>query len=117
MTKQYTKKEEIDKIVSILKKYDKSKFKFTDYYYFRIAQRDINHDWLLETFHEFDKIKLIEEDILKKGDIGYDLYYEISHNRTLIIGVCPKKDLIFIHGILRYRKWQSALKGTPKKRK
>lgn len=110
MTKQYSKKEEIDKIIKILKKYKEEDFDFREHYWFRIAQRNIKHDFLLKTFFEFDKIKLIEEDVLKYGDIGYDLFYEISNNRTLIIGVCPKEKLKFIHGILRYRKWQTAVK-------
>ena len=57
---------------------------------------------------------MIEEDILKHCDVGYDLYYELSRPRTLIIGVCPKEKLIFIHGIMRYNKWQNALKAVRK---
>lgn len=110
VTKQLIKKEEIDKIINILKKYTKENFKFTEHYYLRIAQRDIKQDFLLETFFDFNSIKLVEQDIMKYGDVGYDLFYELSNNRTLIIGVIPKKQLIFTHGILRYRKWQSALK-------
>ena len=110
MTKQHTEKEVIEKVISILKQYKQEDFAFTSHYWFRIAQRDIEHEFLLKTFFQFEKIKLIEEDVLPKGDIGYDLYYEISNNRTLIIGVCPLKKLLFIHGILRYRKWQSQLK-------
>ena len=116
MTKQYVKKEGIIKIIRILKKYSEKDFVFTNHYWFRISQRDIDHDFLRKTFFEFEKIRLIEEDVLKRGDIGYDLYYEISRNRTLIIGVCPKNKLIFIHGIMRYRKWQSALKSLPRRR-
>jgi hypothetical protein len=117
MTKQYAEKEEIDKIILILKKYEEKDFFFTEHYHFSIAQRDIGHEFLLETFRQFERIRLIEEDILKKGDKGYDLYYELSNNRTLIIGVCPKERLIFIHGILRYRRWQNAVKKQYKNRR
>ena len=116
MTKQHLKKEEIGKIINRLRGYSEKQFRFTDNYWKRISSRDIDHDFVVKTFFEFDKINLIEEDILKFGDIGYDLYYEISNNRTLILGVCPKKDLIFIHGIMRYRKWQSAIKKAKKRK-
>lgn len=114
MIKQYFKKEDIDKIVAILKKYTKLDFQPTDHYKLRITQRDIKHSFLTKTFFEFEKIKLIKEDLLK-GDIGYDLHYELSKNRTLIIGVIPKKKLILTHGILRYRKWQSSLKAKSRR--
>lgn len=110
MAKQYVKKEEIERIIAILKKYKTEEFKFTDWYWMRIEERQIKHDFLLKTLFEFDKIRLIEEDILAHGDVGYDLYYELSNNQTLIIGVIPDDKLTFTHGILRYRKWQSALK-------
>lgn len=110
MTKQYVTKEEIEKIIAVLKKFEKENFKFTKWCEMRMEQRQISRNFLLQTFFEFDKIKLIEEDILKYGDIGYDLHYELSNNRTLIIGVSPGNNLTIIHAILRYRKWQSALK-------
>lgn len=111
MAKQYVEKEGINKILDVVKKYSKENFKFTKHYWIRIQERQINHEFLLKTFFEFDKLRLIEEDVLPKGDTGYDLYYEISKDRTLIVGVIPlKNDLLFIHGILRYRNWQSALK-------
>lgn len=110
MTKQYTEAKDINKIIAQLKSYDKKDFRFTNHYWERLALRDINHNFLLKIFFEFDKIKLIDEDTLKHGDIGYDLYYELSRNRTLMIGVCPKQKLIFIHGIMRYRRWASAIK-------
>ena len=111
MTKQHVEKEEIERVLSIVKKYQPVQFKFTDWYWMRIRERQIDHEFLLKTFAEFDKVRLIEEDILKHGDTGYDLYYELSGNQTLIIGVALKeKQLVFIHAILRYRRWQSALK-------
>ena len=110
MTIQFTKQEDIDRIVNIVKKYKEQDFVFTNYYYYRIKLRDISHEFLLKTFFAFEKIKLIEQDVLSRGDIGYDLYYEIEKNRTLIIGVAPKGKLIFIHGILRYRNWLGSVK-------
>ncbi len=110
MTKQHVEKGAVDKIISIIRNYKQEDFKFTDWYWMRIRERNINHEFLLKTFFEFEKVKLIEEDVLKRGDIGYDLSYELSGNQTLIIGVIPKDKLIFTHGILRYRRWQSALK-------
>lgn len=96
--------------MAILEKYAVADFEFTKWYWVRIEERQIDHAFLIKTFSFFDKIKLIEEDVLRYGDIGYDLYYELSSSRTLIIGVIPKKKLVFTHGILRYRNWQSALK-------
>jgi len=110
MTKQYIDAKDIAKIITKLKYYNPKCFHFTQHYWERLALRDIDHNFLLKTFFEFDKIRLIEEDKLRYGDIGYDLYYELSRNRTLIIGVCPKEKLLFIHGIMRYRKWISSIK-------
>lgn len=110
MTVQFTNKEDIERIVNILKKYKKEDFIFTEYYWYRIKLRDINHEFLLKTFFQFDIIKLIEQDVLRRGDIGYDLYYEVEKDKTLIIGVCPKIKMSFIHGILRYRTWKGQIK-------
>lgn len=110
MVKQYTAAEDIQKIIALLQKYRAEEYHFTKHYEFRIQLRDIKHEFLLKTYREFEKVKLINEDVVR-GDIGYDLHYEISKNQTLIVGVIPKeKQLVFTHGILRPRKWQGMLK-------
>jgi len=110
MTKQYFQKEDIDKVVLLLKKFNISDFEFSEWFKIRLLERGLRKDFVLKTFSEFERIHLIEEDILKFGDIGYDLHYELDDKNTLIIGVVPKTKLTFIHAILRYRNWKSALK-------
>lgn len=112
MTKQHTTLEDIQTIVSKFKRYSQNDFVFKEHYWTRIQERQILHEFVLKTFFEFDKIKLVEEDILKYGDTGYDFYYELNNVQTLIIGVIPAKKLFFTHAILRYRNWRSALKQS-----
>ncbi len=54
----------------------------------------------MEVFPQFNKVFEIEKDILKRGDIGYELFYRLSNNTYLSIATCPKnKNLLIIHAI------------------
>ena len=98
MTVLITDKKEIDKIIS-----DKIKGKkliFTDYYNFGIMKRGIKHEQVLKIFPQFDRVFEIEKDILKYGDMGYELFYKLSNNTYFSIATCPKdKNILIIHAI------------------
>jgi len=98
MTEVITDKKEIQGIIS-----EKIKDKiliFSKYYQWGIAQRGINHERVLEIFSQFDKITEIEIDKLKYGDIGYELFYNLSNNTYFSIATCPKENkLIIIHAV------------------
>ena len=100
-------------IIEELKKYSEKDIHPTIWYESKtIIGRDMDHKFILKTYFEFDKIYYIEEEILKYGDIGYDLYYKLSNSKTLVIGICKKKKIEFLHaylilqGLERIIKWK-----------
>lgn len=91
-------KKEIDRI--IFNKIKGRKLIFTDYYRFGILKKGIEHERVLEIFPQFEKVFEIEKEILKYGDIGYELFYRLSGNRCFSIATCPKdKKVLIIHAI------------------
>ncbi len=91
-------KKEIDSIIS--KKIKGRKLIFTDYYKFGILKKGIEHKRVLEIFYQFKKVFEIEKEILKYGDVGYELFYKLSGNRCFSIATCPKdKKVLIIHAI------------------
>ncbi len=98
MTVLISDKKEIQKIIS--EKIKGKRLIFTDYYHFGILKRGITHEKVLEIFPQFEKIFEIEKDQLRYGDMGYELFYEMSNNTYFSIATCPKdKNLLIIHAI------------------
>ena len=48
-----------------------------------IAEKGIEHDKVLEIFPQFDKVYEIEKEILKRGDIGFELFYGLRAYRKI----------------------------------
>ena len=93
-----TNKKQIQDIIH--KKIKNKKLIFTKYYEFGILKRDIPHEKVLEIFPQFEKVNAIEIEKLKKGNIGYELFYKISNNLYFSIATCPKnKKLLIIHAV------------------
>src|SRR3989344_4641515 len=86
-------KEEINKIIQ--ERIKGKKLVFTNYYYFGIDKRGITHERVLEVFPQFDKVIAIEIETLKLGDLGFELFYEMSNNITFSIATCPKDEKVF----------------------
>lgn len=108
-TKTITDKKEIDKIIN--KKIKGKKLVFTDYYFYGITLRDISHELVKEVFPQFDKVFTIESETLKHGDIGYELFYKLSNNKTFSIATCPKdKKVLIIHAVEYKRSLSKRLK-------
>ena len=98
MTKLIENKEEINRIIN--ERIKNRKLIFTDKYKIGIMRRNILHEKVLEIFPQFEKVFAIEEDILKFGDVGYELYYRLSNNIEFSIATCPlNKELLIIHAI------------------
>lgn len=77
---------------------------FTEKYKIGIMRRNIEHEKVLEIFPQFDKVFVIEKDILKFGDEGYELFYKLSNNITFSIATCPQdKNILIIHAV-EYRR-------------
>jgi len=111
----YTKEEDIQKIIDSIKSKPIEKTKH--FYNSAIYGRDVDEEFIDETFHKFNLVRLINKRRHEKGDIGYDFYYEISKSRTLIICLIPLKDkILMINAIDRKRKWQDSIISSSNKR-
>ena len=95
-------KKEIDKIIK--EKIKGKKLVFTDYYWFGIDKKGISHEKVKEIFPQFDKVFAIEIEILKYGDIGYEIFYKISNNISFSIATCPKNNKVLIIHAVEYKR-------------
>ncbi len=102
MTRLIKDKKEIDKIIN--EKIKGKKLVFTTHYRISSAEKGIEDKTVKEIFQQFDKIYAIEKDILKYGDIGYELFYKISENTDFSIATCPQKDKILIIYAVEYKR-------------
>ncbi len=92
MTEFIQDKNEIDKIIQ--ENIKGRRIIFTKYYYLRLAEKGLEHKKFLEIFGQFDKVFAVEKEILKFGDIGYELFYRISENIVFSIAICNKKNIV-----------------------
>lgn len=93
-----TDKKEIDLIIS--EKIKDRKVIFTKYCDMSLAEKGLTHEKVLEIFPQFEKIYEVEKEILKYGDIGYELFYRLSNNTYFSIATCPRdKDVLIIHAV------------------
>jgi len=91
-------KKEIEEIIS--SKIKGKRLIFTKYYEFGILSKGIPHEKVIEIFPKFELVYEIEKEILKYGDIGYELFYKLSNNTNFSIATCPKnKNLLIIHAV------------------
>lgn len=103
-----TDKKEVEQIIA--QKIKGKKLVFTTHYEIGIAQRGIDHEKVLEIFPQFDKVYAIEKEVLKYGDMGYELFYNLSNNLHFSIATCPKdKELLIIHAVEYKRKLDKRL--------
>ena len=106
-------KNEINKLIE--EKIKGKKIFFTKYYYFGIDMWGIPHEKVQEIFPQFDKIFAIEIETLKKGDLGYELFYKISNNVSFSIATCPQDDkVLIIHAVEYKRNLEKRIKKIPK---
>ena len=87
MTELIENKEEIKSIID--KEIKNRRLHFTNKYWIGIMKRNIPHEKVLEIFPQFEKVFAIEKDVLKFGNLGYELYYKISNNIEFSIATCP----------------------------
>ena len=91
-------KKEIDEIIT--QNIKGNKLIFTQNFGIRNAMRDISDERVLEVFPQFDKVFAIEKKLLKLGDTGYELFYNLSNNITFSIATITKRgSLLLIHAI------------------
>ena len=108
-TIQITDKKEIEKIIE--EKIKNRKLVFTNYYWYTIDKKGLSHKLVLETFPRFELVFAIEQETLKHGDLGYELFYKLSGNTSLSIATCPKnKELLIIHAVEYKRKLDKRIK-------
>jgi len=98
MTDLIEDKKEIDKIIN--EKIKGRKLIFTTHYRISSAEKGIEDKTVNDILQQFDKVYAIEKDILKHGDIGYELFYKISNNTDFSIATCPLNGkLLIIHAV------------------
>lgn len=102
VTEQIVDREKINKII-VEKIKDREKI-FTKKYWISISKRNISHEKVLEIFPQFEKIEVIEKDILKFGDEGYELFYRMSNNLFFSIATCPNEKKIYIIHAVEYKR-------------
>lgn len=95
-------KNEIAKIVE--EKIKGRKLIFTEWYRLGLLKKGIPEEKFNDTFPHFDKISAIEIERLKKGDLGYELFYQMSGNTTISIGTIPKEDSLLIVHLIEYKR-------------
>jgi|SRR3989344_1584085 len=94
-----------EKIKEIIEEYIKGKkIIYTDKYWVSIMRRNIPHEKVLEVFSQFNKVFIIEKDILRFGDVGYELFYNLGDNTTFSIATCPKDNKILIIHAVEYKR-------------
>lgn len=95
-------KQEIAKIIE--EKIKSKKLIFTDWYKIGLLKKGISDEKFNEIFPQFDKVFVIEIEKMKKGDLGYELFYKISNNTTISIGTIPKEDVLLIIHLIEYKR-------------
>jgi hypothetical protein len=104
-----TDKNEIDAIIS--EKIKGKRVVFTRYCDMSLAEKGLTRERVLEVFPQFDKVHEIEEETLKYGDKGYELFYNLSSNLYFSIATCPKeKDILIIHAVEYKRRLEKRFK-------
>ena len=100
--KTITDKQEINKIIQ--EKIKGKKLIFTDWYSVGIMRKGISEEKFDEIFPNFDKVRVIEVEKTKKGDLGYELFYKMSNNTTFSIAMIPKENALFIIHLIEYKR-------------
>jgi len=95
-------KQEINKIIE--DKIEGKKPIFTAWYKIGIMKKGISEDKFNEIFPQFDKVVAIEIEKMKKGDLGYELFYKLSNNTTISIGTIPKENNLLIIHLIEYKR-------------
>lgn len=98
MTEVISEKGEIDRIIK--EQISGRRIVFTAHYRVSSAEKGISDEKVMEVFSQFDKVYAIEKEVLRYGDIGYELFYKLSNNTDFSIATCPSKDkLLIIHAV------------------
>lgn len=104
---QFIKRGDILKIFSLIKS---KKIIKTKHFYDRLLFRDLDERLIDKIFPQKEKIKLVDKRKHRK-DVGYDLHYKLSRNRTLkLCFILLDNKTLFVNAILRHRKWQGSVK-------
>lgn len=102
MTEIIEDKKEIDKIIN--EKIKGKKLIFTAHYRLSASEKGIEDKKVKEIFPQFDKVYIIEKEILKYGDVGYELFYKLSNNTDFSIATCPQENKLIIIHVVEYKR-------------
>ncbi len=95
-------KKEIDEI--IVEKIKGKKVYLTDHCINRAMWRGIDEEKIFSIFPQFEKVFVIETKILKYGDEGCELFYELDENHYFAIAMIPEADRLKIVHAIEYKR-------------
>ena len=101
-------KDEIEKIIK--EKIRNKKIIKTNNYILGIEHKIVSDEDIMKIYPQFDKVTEIEKEILKQGDIGYELFYQINGDDYSIAMIPKEKIVLFIHAIKYHRNIDKRLK-------
>lgn len=67
-------------------------------------RKGISEEKFDEIFPNFDKVDVIEIEEMKKGELGYELFYKMSNNTTFSIATIPKENSVLIIHLIGYKR-------------
>lgn len=106
-------KEEVERLISEIKRIGTKNFKITPYCMKKMALRDVPEELLWDTFSRFELLRLVSSRKLKFGDVGYDLHYELEEKneapRLLLIALCLETKEI-LNCYIKFRDWRKMIK-------
>ena len=113
----YFDKENIDKIIEKLRNKNYSDFKKPLYYELSLLRKGTNEKDIIETYPQFERVKIINVRRLKYGDIGHDLHYELDDETFIIIAICMEKQMLInaFHAKKNFKKFKERLFNAYKK--
>jgi len=80
-------KEDINKIVSRLKRYSFFDLKKREHYYYSIYQKNTDEQRLADAFLEFNRIEMIMKRKRKSGKGSYDIFYKMDDGSYVLYAI------------------------------
>ncbi|MBI2631887.1 hypothetical protein HYW75_02705 [Candidatus Pacearchaeota archaeon] len=102
MVETITDKIAIEKIIN--EKIKGKNLIFTRYYRLSIAQKGLTHEKVWEVFPQFERIMAIEKEIMRGGDEGYEIFYNLSKDTSFSIATIPKDNKVLIIHAVEYKR-------------
>ena len=112
----YTKKEDIDRILSKIKEFSYDQLKKNRHYEESLWTKDTDENKLKEVYEEFYRIKQVFYRIRKGGYNSYDFHYELDDGTFAIISInLDSKPPEIINGFFSSTNFKNFMKAISKR--